>query len=85
MKNWLKQDLDLLIKKYKEDLDMISRKDKDDEWKRDHYRYTSAVAFQRILNLLNTSITDTPPAPLQQSTISELEELKKIIDAAISG
>jgi hypothetical protein len=47
MKNWLKQDLDLLIKKYKEDLDMISRKDKDDEWKRDHYRYTSAVAFSK--------------------------------------
>jgi hypothetical protein len=43
------------------------------------------LLFQRILNLLNTSIADTPPAPLQQSTISELEELKKIIDAAISG
>jgi hypothetical protein len=84
MRNWLKQDLDLLIKKYKDDLDLISRKQKDDEWKRDHYRYTSAVAFQRILNLLNTSITETPPAPVQDSTRFEFIELKKIIDNTIS-
>jgi hypothetical protein len=83
MRNWLKQDLDLLIKKYKDDLDMISKKNKDDEWKRDHYRYTSAVAFQRILALLNTSITETPPAPVQGSTRSEFEELKKLIDRTI--
>jgi hypothetical protein len=83
MHNWLKQDLDLLIKRYKDDLDMISKKVKDDEWKRDHYRYTSAVAFQRILNLLNTSITETPPAPLQEATKMEFNELKRIIEETI--
>jgi hypothetical protein len=84
MHNWLKQDLDLLIKKYKEDLEMISKKNKDDEWKRDHYRYASALSFQRILNLLNTSITDTPPAPVQLSTKKEFLELKRIIDDTLS-
>jgi hypothetical protein len=84
MKNWLKQDLDLLIKKYKDDLDMIAKKNKDDEWKRDHFRYASALAFQRILNLLNTSITGTPPAPVNESTKTELLVLKKIIDNMIT-
>jgi hypothetical protein len=84
MRNWIKQDLDLLIKKYNEDLEMISKKNKDDEWKRDHYRYASAVAFQRILTLLNTSITGTPAAPLQESTRAELQELKKVIEQTIA-
>jgi hypothetical protein len=55
MHNWLKKDLDYLIASYQKDIELISKKKKDEEWKRDHYRYISAVHFQRILNNLNTN------------------------------
>jgi len=83
MQDWLKLDLDYLIDSLKRDIEMISNKDKDIEWKRDHYRYTSAVSFSRILNLLNAQITETPPAPIKDSTRIELVNLRRIIDSLI--
>jgi hypothetical protein len=78
--NWLKEDLDSMIESLKKDLDLIAKKKKDDEWKRDHYRYTFTIAAQRIYKLLNTSITENPPAGVQPSTKKELEVLKEILE-----
>jgi hypothetical protein len=85
MRNWLKNDLDYFISGYQRDVEMISKKDKDEEWKRDHYRYASAVYFQRILNALNTQIIETPPSPLKESTRLELIVLRNIIDQMIES
>jgi hypothetical protein len=78
--NWLKKDLDNMIDNFRADLNLIASKKKDDEWKRDHYRYTFTIFAQRIYNLLNTSITEKPPAEVQPSTIEELKVLKGIIE-----
>jgi hypothetical protein len=81
--NWLKEDLDTMIGVLQKDLDLIAAKKKDDEWKRDHYRYTFTVFAQRIYKLLNTSITENPPAPIQPSTKKELEVLKEILEGSL--
>jgi hypothetical protein len=81
--NWLKEDLDSMIESLKKDLDLIAKKKKDDEWKRDHYRYTFTVTAQRIYKLLNTSITENPPASVQPPTKKELEVLKEIIEGML--
>ena len=81
--NWLKEDLDTKIGVLQKDLDLIAAKKKDDEWKRDHYRYTFTVFAQRIYKLLNTSITENPPAPIQPSTKKELEVLKEILEGSL--
>ncbi len=78
--NWLKEDLDGMIESLRKDLNLIAKKKKDDEWKRDHYRYTFTVASQRIYKLLNTSITGDPPAEVQSSTQKELKVLRDIIE-----
>ncbi|HKB84794.1 MAG TPA: hypothetical protein VKD08_01400 [Ignavibacteriaceae bacterium] len=78
--NWLKEDLYGMIDNLKRDLDIIAKKKKDDEWKRDHYRYSFTLAAQRIYKLLNTSITENPPAPVQESTRQELKVLKEILE-----
>ena len=78
--NWLKEDLYRMIDNLKRDLDIIAKKKKDDEWKRDHYRYSFTLAAQRIYKLLNTSITENPPAPVQESTRQELKVLKEILE-----
>lgn len=81
--NWLKEDLDTMVGGFQKDLNLIAKKKKDEEWKRDHYRYTFTVFAQRIYKLLNTSITEDPPAAVQPSTKKELEVLKSIIEEMI--
>ena len=81
--NWLKEDLDGMIENLRRDLNLIAKKKKDDEWKRDHYRYSFAISAQRILKLLSTSITENPPAEVQASTKKELIVLKEIIEEMI--
>lgn len=85
MHNQLKPRLDLLIDLLKKDFDLISKKKKDDEWKRDHFRYTFTVHVQRIYELLNTSVTKDLPAEIKSSTKKEMvllkDYLKKMIDS----
>ncbi len=81
--NWLKEDIDGMIENLKKDLNLIAKKKRDDEWKRDHYRYTFTIAAQRIYKLLNTSITENPPAPVQTSTKKELKVLKDVIEGML--
>jgi hypothetical protein len=83
--NWIKKDLDNLIDNFRADMNLIASKKRDDEWKRDHYRYTFTIFAQRIYNLLNTSITANPPAAIQPSTRKELEVLKKVIEDMIDA
>lgn len=84
MKNQIKPRLDLLLELLKKDFDLISKKKKDDEWKRDHFRYTFTVHVHRIYELLNTSVTKDLPAEIKSSTKKEMvllrEYLNKMID-----
>lgn len=83
MNNQIKPRLDLLISDLNRDLALISRKKKDDEWKRDHYRYTFTIHVQRIYEMLNTSITKTPPAIIQPSTKKEMIFLRDYLNSII--
>jgi len=83
MNNQLKPRLDILIHELKNDFTLIAKKEKDDEWKRDHFRYTFTVHAQRIYDLLNTSITENPPADIKLSTKKELESLKNCLSKMI--
>ncbi len=85
MNNQLKPRLDLLIEKLNNDFELISKKKKDDEWKRDHYRYTFTVHVQRIYETLNTSITEKPPAEIKLSTKKELKLLRDEINNMIES
>ncbi len=80
MRNQLKPRIDILVEELKSDLKMIALKDKDDEWKRDHYRYTFTVSSQRIFALLNTGFTVEPMASVKESTKKELVQLKELIE-----
>ena len=84
MNNQLKPRLDFLIELLKEDLDLIYRKRNDDEWKRDHFRYTFTIHVHRIYELLNTSVTKDLPAEIKSSTKKEMvllrDYLNKMID-----
>ena len=84
MNNQLKPRLDILIHELKNDFALIAKKQKDDEWKRDHFRYTFTVHAHRIYEMLNTSITESSPAEIKPSTKKELESLinylSKMID-----
>jgi hypothetical protein len=85
MHNQLNPRIDHLIELLKKDFDLISKKKKDDEWKRDHFRYTFTVHVQRIYELLNTSVTKDLPAEIKSSTKKEIvllrDYLNKMIDS----
>jgi hypothetical protein len=85
MNNQLKPRLDLLIEDLKNDFTFIAKKKRDDEWKRDHFRYTFTIHTQRIYEMLNTSITENLPAEIKISTKKEMvllrDYLNKMIDS----
>ena len=85
MNNQLKPRLDLLLEDLKNDFALIAKKKKDDEWKRDHFRYTFTIHTQRIYEMLNTSITGNLPAEIKNSTKKEMvllrDYLNKMIDS----
>ena len=59
MNNQLKPRLDLLLEVLKNDFALIAKKKKDDEWKRDHFRYTFTVHVQRIYEMLTHRLQRT--------------------------
>jgi hypothetical protein len=83
MNNQLKPRLDLLLEDLKNDFALIAKKKKDDEWKRDHFRYTFTLHTQRIYEMLNTSITEKPPAELKTSTKKEIILLRDYLNLMI--
>lgn len=83
MNNYLKPRLDFLLEQLKKDFDLIAKKKKDDEWKRDHYRYTFTVHVQRIYEMLNTSITENEPADIKESTKREIISLRNYLQSMI--
>lgn len=83
MQNYLKPRIDNVIEILKKDFDLIAKKNKDDEWKRDHYRYTFTVSFQRMYDLLNSNITGEEMMPISKSTKKELKALRNRIDDMI--
>lgn len=85
MNNHIKPRLDLLLEFLKKDFDLISKKKKDDEWKRDHFRYTFTVHVHRIYELLNTSVTKHLPAEIKSSTKKEMALLRNYLDKMIDS
>lgn len=85
MNNQLKPRLDLLLEDLRKDFALIAKKKKDDEWKRDHFRYTFTVHTQRIYEMLNASITDEPQAEIQTSTKKEIIFLRDYLNSMIGG
>ncbi|MBK7631453.1 MAG: hypothetical protein IPJ23_12255 [Ignavibacteriales bacterium] len=85
MNNQLKPRLDLRIEDLKNDFVLIAKKKKDDEWKRDHFRYTFTVHAQRIYEMLNTSITQTPPAEIKASTKKEITLLRDYLNSMLDN
>jgi hypothetical protein len=85
MNNQLKPRLDLLLEDLKNDFSLIAKKKKDDEWKRDHYRYTFTVHIQKIYEMLNTSITEDSPAEVKTSTKKEIISLKNYLETMIES
>lgn len=83
MQNYLKPRIDNIIEILKRDFDMIAQKKKDDEWKRDHYRYTFTLAAQRMYDLLNSNLTGEELLPISLSTKKELKALRNRIDEMI--
>jgi hypothetical protein len=83
MNNYLKPRLDFLLEQLKKDFDLIAKKKKDDEWKRDHYRYTFTVHVQRIYEMLNTSITENEPADIKEATKKEMTLLQNYLESMI--
>ena len=85
MNNQLKPRLDLLLEDLKNDFALIAKKKKDDEWKRDHFRYTFTIHTQRIYEMLNTSITENLPAEIKTSTKKEIILLRNYLNSMIGG
>jgi hypothetical protein len=85
MSNQLKPRLDLLLEDLKNDFALIAKKKKDDEWKRDHFRYTFTIHTQRIYEMLNTSITENLPAEIKTSTKKEIILLRNYLNSMIGG
>lgn len=85
MNDQLKPRLDLLLEDLKNDFALIAKKKKDDEWERDHYRYTFTVHTQRIYKMLNTSITEEPQAEIKPSTKKEIIFLRDYLNSMIGG
>lgn len=80
MENFLKPRIDNIIEILKKDTELIAKKKKDDEWKRDHYRYTFTIFVQRMYDLLNSNLTAEEMMPISQSTKKELKTLRNRID-----
>jgi len=85
MNDYLKPRLNILLNELKGNFDLIASKKKDEEWKRDHYRYTFTVSVQKIYNLLNTSLTNEPAAPAGNSTKEEMRILTDIVNKMINS
>ena len=85
MNNQLKPRLDLLLEDLKNDFALIAKKKKDDEWKRDHFRYTFTIHTQRIYEMLNTSVTENLPAEIKISTKKEMVLLKDYLNKMIDS
>lgn len=85
MHNYLKPRIDNIIEILKKDFELIAGKKKDDEWKRDHYRYTFTVSVQRMYDLLNSNITGEDMLPISKSTKLELENLRVKIEKMINS
>ena len=83
MNEQLKPRLDLLLEDLKNDFALIAKKKKDDEWKRDHFRYTFTVHVYRIYELLNTSVTKDLPAEIKSSTKKEMVLLRDYLNKMI--
>lgn len=83
MHNYLKPRIDNIVEILKKDFNLIAGKKKDDEWKRDHYRYTFTVFVQRMYDLLNSNLTGEEMLPINPSTIKELKALRNRIDEMI--
>lgn len=81
----IKPRLDFFIEQLQKDFDLIAEKKKDDEWKRDHYRYTFTVHVQRIYEMLNTSITENSPAEIKASTKKEIVHLRDYLNTMIDS
>jgi hypothetical protein len=85
MNNQLKPRLDLLLEDLKNDFALIAKKQKDDEWKRDHFRYTFTIHTQRIYEMLNTSITENLPAEIKIFTKKEIVLLRNYLNKMIDS
>lgn len=85
MNNLLKPRLDLLLGDLKNDFALIAKKKRDDEWKRDHFRYTFTIHTQRIYEMLNTSITVNLPVEIKNSTKKEMVLLRNYLNSMIGG
>jgi len=85
MNNQLKPRLDLLLEDLKNDFALIAKKKRDDEWKRDHFRYTFTIHTQRIYEMLNTSITENLPVEIKNSTKKEMVLLRNYLNSMIGG
>jgi|GEM_PF-2070476 len=85
MNDQLKPRLDLLLEDLKNDFALIAKKKKDDEWKRDHFRYTFTVHVQRIYELLNISVTKDLPAEIKFSTKKEMILLRDYLNKMINS
>jgi uncharacterized protein YutE (UPF0331/DUF86 family) len=85
LNNYIRPRIETLLNELREDLDLIASKHKDDEWKRDHYRYTFTVSAQRIYNLLNHPLTEQKTASVKSSTKKELAGLRNIINEMINS
>lgn len=84
MHNYLKPRIDNVIEILKKDFDLIAGKKKDDEWKRDHYRYTYTVSVQRMYDLLNSNLTGEEMQLVNKSTKKELKALRDMIDEMLA-
>lgn len=85
MQNYLKPRIDNVVEILKKDFDLIAQKKKDDEWKRDHYRYTFTIFVQRMYDLFNSNITGEVMRPISKSTKQELEILRAMITRMINS
>lgn len=84
VQNYLKPRIDDVIEILKKYIDLIAKKKKDDEWKRDHYRYTFTLFAQRMYDLLNSNLTGEEMLPINQSTKKELKALRNRIDEMLA-
>ena len=76
MLNYLLPRLENFLTDLQKDFRLIAKKNKDDEWKRDHYRYTFTVSVQRVYDLLNAQLTEEKMLPISQSIRDELIVLR---------